>query len=680
MRTSLLAGAGTAGSSNGSDSSAQFYHPRNLGVDGSGRILVADWHNHTIRRIDHFGSVITLAGSAGHAGYKDGARAEAMFNYPAGVHIAEGDILVADSWNHCIRAVSSKGETRTVAGDPGLLGFGNGSGSSAQFSCPHDITLDREGNILVADTDNNAIRKIDPAGNVTTLAGTGAAGHKDGDATSAEFNKPKGITMDAIGEYCIVADTGNHCIRRVSPSGLAITVAGIAESGFVDGEGRDARFSYPMGISLDADGRYIVADAANNRVRMVTAKGTVTTVVGAGDSGYSEGTGAAALFHGPAGVAVSPNGGFLVADCWNHRIRYVSDTPNQHAYGAAPASSSFAGIAAGGLFEDGTELDPDAERKCTAVQLLRRECERQLSGDGGIAKMAAKYEIQLREAYDKRINSLETQRRQMEDAIALRAQELDAELAERRYQCEVECKQIVEAKRTRVEALLKSLEKLGPDEIAAAADARNLRLRAEIDRLRLEVEEVKSEQSAQLAQTSSATTGQESSFMEDLLNFDADIPARQADENLFDPQNPKVDTTAKLQQLRLQQQVRELEAAKKKAIEVEDYIRADELKEEIRKLKKKEGGPAPRPIVTVTHLRVHDEKVQKFMEAWQEPPRTRLLQDTTDDSVFIMYEAHPTRADADAMISTSDDIKWGEIASWLAEATKTHVFTAVHST
>lgn len=251
---------------------------------------------------------------------------------------------MADSWNHCIRVVNSTGETRTISGDAGVPGFTNpceevNSDMIARFSCPHDVTIDRDGNILVCDTDNNVIRKIDSEGNVTTLAGTGVAGLKDGDCSTAKFNKPKGIAMDSNGEYCIVADTGNHCIRRVSPSGLVVTVAGKTECGFVDGEMSTARFHYPMGVSVDAEGRYIVADAANNRIRMVTPRGLVSTIVGAGALGYTEGAGASALFNCPAGVAASPTGGFLVTDCWNHRVRFVSESNQQHVYGNTQSGS-----------------------------------------------------------------------------------------------------------------------------------------------------------------------------------------------------------------------------------------------------------------------------------------------------------------------------------------------------
>jgi len=626
---------------------------------------------------------VTIGGSAGAAGHDDGNYQNSRFHYPAGVFIHEGhgDIYVADSWNHCIRALSEEGEVRTVAGEPGILGFVDGP-QGAQFSCPHDITVDRDGNILVADTDNHCIRKIDTNGVVSTLAGTGGAGHTDGEGGAAEFYSPKGITMDSAGEYCIVSDTGNHCLRRVSPSGLTVTFAGKPElSGFADGEGTEARFCHPMGISVDPTGRYLVADTGNNRVRLVTIRSAVSTLVGDGESGYREGVGTTAAFHGPSGVCACPIGGFVVADTWNHRIRFVSDKRSAAAV-TSSATSSIAGLTH-------SENGAMGEARCTAVELLRKECGRLLQRDDSLAGVARVFEEKLRENYDKQMVEIEKQRQEMEESVSRRRQKADVEMSERRYQCEVECKVLADAQKVRIEAVMEALERLGPDEIAAAADARNMRLRAEIERLKKDLDQVTLGATGYGGHTAgkggiplnaAAATKDKANFIDGLLSFESPLPARNPEESPFDPMRSGSESAAKLAQLRVQKQIRELEELKQLCIQDEDFIRADEIKEEIRKMKKKHviTADAPRAIVTVTHIKILPNFVTKFAGSWQEPPRTRLLQDTVDESVFIMYEAHPKRQDADAFIGMADNAKWGEVAAWLAEPTKTHVFTAVN--
>jgi len=635
------------------------------------------------------GNTITIGGAAGEAGHEDGNYQRSRFNYPAGLHMhgEQGEIIVADSMNHCVRAISEEGLVRTVAGEPGILGFTDGNPhSGSQFSCPHDVAVDRQGSIIVVDTDNHAIRKIDKDGNVTTLAGSGSAGHADGQGSAAVFNSPKGITMDASREYCIVCDTGNHCLRRVSPTGLVVTFSGKAgQCGFIDGEGQEAMFNHPMGISVNEesidDSQYLVADAANNRIRVVTLQGRVSTLVGNDDMGYNEGVGAGAMFHGPAGVAWAPMGGFVVADCWNHRIRYVSDTRSSRG---APTYAPTSGA--------NTAVEDD-DGNSTVVQLLRKECGRLLQRDDSLSGIARTFETKLREHYDARVATIEKQRDEMEESIKNRTDEFEREISEKRYQCEVECRAMADGQKARIEAVMDTLEKLGPDEIAAAADARNMRLKAQIESLQMQLDQATQGYNPPLNQLEKSNQQQDPStsaqkawpevvtdanFIDGLLTFNNDEPVRDPSQSPFDPSNPKMDSAAKLEQLRVQKQIRDLEDAKQIAIREEDFIKADELKEDLRKLRKKGHTTSPRAIVTVTHLKVKDSFVKAFAASWQEPPRTRLLQDTVDESVFIMYEAHPKREDADSLIGTPDNVKWGEIATWLAEPTKTHIFTAVH--
>ena len=261
-------------------------------------------------------------------------------------------------------------------------------------------------------------------------------------------------------------------------------------------------------------------------------------------------------------------------------------------------------------------------------------------------------------------------------------------MSERRYQCEVECKALADAQKVRIEAVIEALEKLGPDEIAAAADARNMRLRAEIERLKKDLDQVTLGATGYgggagkrgIPLNTAEAKKDKANFIDGLLSFESPLPARNPEESPFDPMKSGSESAAKLAQLRVQKQIRELEELKQLCIQDEDFIRADEIKEEIQKMKKKHvvASEAPRAVVTVTHIKVLPNFVTKFAGSWQEPPRTRLLQDTVDESVFIMYEAHPKRQDADAFISMPDNAKWGEVATWLAEPTKTHVFTAVN--
>ncbi len=191
-----------------------------MAVDGAGNVFVADTWNHTIRKITPTGVVTTLAGTAGSSGSADGTGATARFNEPFGVAVdGAGNVFVADTWNHTIRKITPTGVVTTLAGTAGFVeGSADGTGAAARFNEPYGVAVDGAGNVFVADTDNNTIRKITPSGVVTTLAGTaGSSGSTDGTGAAARFYWPEGVAVDGAGNV-FVADAVNYTIRKITPS------------------------------------------------------------------------------------------------------------------------------------------------------------------------------------------------------------------------------------------------------------------------------------------------------------------------------------------------------------------------------------------------------------------------------------------------------------------------------
>jgi sugar lactone lactonase YvrE len=325
--TTLAGKAGVAGSADGSAGSATFNQPFGVAVDQSGSVYVADTSNSTIRKISVTGEVVTLAGSAGVPGSSDGIGTIARFRTPAGIAIdATGTIYIGDTGNNTIRKIDTSGVVSTLAGLAGAAGSQDGFGTAARFNRPYHIVIDANGSIYVADGGNNTIRQVTAAGSVSTIAGNaGIAGNVDGDSTTARFNLPKGITIDASGTLG-VADTGNNEVRKVS-NGTVSTLTGTNRSsaGSEDGPLLSARFYFPYDLARDADGNLFVADYANDTIRKITPDGIVSTIAGAvGIDGYVDGVGSAARFNGPTGVAADRFGNVYVADSDNYVVRKIT--------------------------------------------------------------------------------------------------------------------------------------------------------------------------------------------------------------------------------------------------------------------------------------------------------------------------------------------------------------------
>jgi len=327
LTVSTLAGQALAyGTADGAGTAARFNYPSGIATDTAGNLYIADTDNDTVRKVTASGVVTTLAGSAQVTGSLDGAGSAARFQDPSGVAVdASGNIYVADTLNHILRKVSPSGVVTTIAGLAGIDGTVDDAGSNARFRAPQGLAIDGAGNLFVADTSNHTIRKVVlSTGTVTTVAGlAGSAGSADGAENSARFNFPSDVTVDGNGNL-YVADTDNHTIRAITPSGLVSTLAGLAgNSGGADGTGSAARFCSPSAVTVDASGNLFVADTGNFTIRLVvSASGKTTTLAGlAGTSGSTDGTGSDARFFQPAGIALDGSGNLYIADTDNHTIR-----------------------------------------------------------------------------------------------------------------------------------------------------------------------------------------------------------------------------------------------------------------------------------------------------------------------------------------------------------------------
>jgi sugar lactone lactonase YvrE len=305
-------------------------NPRGVAVDASGKVYVSDFSGAVIYQVS---LTPPLSAVAIPAPGTQPPPPNSAFSGPCEMAVdAQGNLYVADADNHVIRKIlaSKSGpptEMIVLAGNVGVSGTEDGTGPAARFGTPTAVAVDAVGNVYVADNQNATIRRITPAGVVTTLAGkAGATGNVDGTGADARFNTPRGIAVDKAGNI-FVADEGNSNIRKITPAGVVTTFAGsAAETAFKDGPAKDATFGAPRGLCVDASGNVFVADTNNNLVRKITPDGTVSTFAGQISGGMSDGTGTAARFSGLRAIAADASGNLYVADSDNGAVRKITPT------------------------------------------------------------------------------------------------------------------------------------------------------------------------------------------------------------------------------------------------------------------------------------------------------------------------------------------------------------------
>ncbi len=306
---------------------ATFNNPHGIAVDANGNVYTADRYSHTIRKITPSGMVETIAGIDGVIGSQDGAASTATFNEPWGVSVdIDGNVLVADTRNNKIRKISTNGVVSTIAGS-GNFGVTNGPPNFSTFGNPTGIESDSAGNIYVADHLTHIIRKIDTQGYVTTIAGVPyLTGSTDGAANVATFNRPYGLSLDHQGNI-LVADEWNHKIRKIDTQGIVTTIAGSGVLGSNDGTASTAAFNYPWDITVDDQGNIFVADGYNYIIRKIFPSGNVITYAGtAENTGASDGVGPLASFNGATAIAINEiTQEIYVADAYNNLVRKIID-------------------------------------------------------------------------------------------------------------------------------------------------------------------------------------------------------------------------------------------------------------------------------------------------------------------------------------------------------------------
>jgi hypothetical protein len=272
---------------------------------------------------------IAGTGAAGNTG-DDGPATDAQLNEPVGVVVtSDGGFLITDALNHEVRKMSAGVITR-VAGTGAAGNSGDdGPATGAQLNRPFGVTATPDGGFLIADSGNSVVRKVSAAGVITRVAGTGSPGNTgdDGPATDAQLHEPTGVAVTPDGGF-LIADTLNNVVRQVSAAGVITRVAGIGAPGNTgdDGPATDAQLNTPFGVAATPNGGFLIADTFNNVVRQVSAAGVITRVAGTGAPGNAgdDGPATEAQLHEPAGIAVTADGGFLMADVLNNEVRKVS--------------------------------------------------------------------------------------------------------------------------------------------------------------------------------------------------------------------------------------------------------------------------------------------------------------------------------------------------------------------
>ena len=324
--TQTFAGDDNPGFMEGAGKNAKFNRPSKIAVDNNGNLYVSDELNNRIRKISPDGKVSTLAGS-GKAGSENNNNGSlASFNGPSGIAVDKnGNVYIADVFNHRIRKITPTGSVSTYAGNGQATFADHTKGLHASFHFPVDLAVDESGNVFVVDEGNNRIRKITPGGSVSTFAGSGYLGSFDSEiGESATFNQPNGIAIDNKGNL-YVADQLNHRIRKITSTGVVTTLAGSGAPGSLDNViGALASFNHPRGIAVDKAGNVYVGDIANQKIRKISASGVVSSLSGSGAAGAQDNpNGSQAGFFFPNGLAVGNAGNLFVADALNNKIRII---------------------------------------------------------------------------------------------------------------------------------------------------------------------------------------------------------------------------------------------------------------------------------------------------------------------------------------------------------------------
>ncbi|MEU2458261.1 RICIN domain-containing protein [Streptomyces sp. NPDC012473] len=333
-RISTVAGTGVAGFAGDNDAavSAQLKHPYGIAVDTTGTLYFSDYSNHRVRKITTDGKISTVAGT-GAAGFggDGGPAATAQLNCPREVVVDRtGTVYVADAANNRIRKIAADGKISTVAGT-GVAGSGgdNGPAASAQLNMPYGVAVDGTGVLYIAEFGGHRIRKVAADGKITTFAGTGVpgSGGDGGPAGSAQLSRPYAVAVDRDGALYI-SDSWNHRVRRVASDGKISAVAGTGTAGFAgdDGPATEAQLNRPYGMVVDAAGTLYISEHSNHRVRRVASDGKISTVAGTGTAGFAgdDGPATSAKLNGPFGLAVDCVDTLYIADYSNHRIRRIA--------------------------------------------------------------------------------------------------------------------------------------------------------------------------------------------------------------------------------------------------------------------------------------------------------------------------------------------------------------------
>jgi len=325
--TTFVGAAGAIGTADGTGSAARFNEPTGIAFDSAGNLFVADSANGCIRKVTPAGVVTTFAGNKGNPGFANGTGAAAKFWEPNAIAFdAAGNLFVAGGRNHCIRKITPDAVVTTVAGST-LAGWLDGTGAAASFSYPQGLCFDTAGNLYITDAElNSTLRKMTPAGVVTTLAGQNGSysvGSTNATGSAARFNRVQKLAVDTSGNV-YAADNGNFIVRKITPAGVVTTLAGTAGfPGTIDGIGPAARFQSISGATADSSGNLYVVDSY--KVRKITPTGTVSTIAG-GTAGSADGTGPAAQFNTSGEIAVDSAGNLYLADTANNTIRKITST------------------------------------------------------------------------------------------------------------------------------------------------------------------------------------------------------------------------------------------------------------------------------------------------------------------------------------------------------------------